>query len=123
MSQEPDSPVLKPREMPKNIFTAALAVPFAALAFAASLPLAQPAQAQGIGTIFSDPVPRPPANIPPGNQPPPSDEEEEVPELPQGRVLPAPVRPYPGQTSPGPGPTSALPGPVQSQPLPPPPGT
>jgi hypothetical protein len=117
MSQEPDSPVLKPREMPKTIFTAALAVPFAALAIAASLPLVQPAHAQGIGTIFSDPVPRPPGSIPRGNQPPPpSDEEEEVPELPQGRVLPAPVRPYPGQNS-------ALPGPVQSQPLPPPPGT
>jgi hypothetical protein len=116
MSREPDSPVLKPHEMQKTIAMAALAAPFALIAFAVSLPLASPAHAQGIGTIFSDPVPRPPANVPRGNQPPPSDEEEEVPELPQGRVLPAPVRPYPGQSS-------AMPGPVQSQPLPPPPGT
>jgi hypothetical protein len=75
-----------------------------------------PARAQ-IGTIFSDPVPRPPANVPRRGEPmpPPDDEEEEVPELPRGRVLPAPVRPMPGQGS-------ALPGPVQSQPLAPPPG-
>ena len=50
---------------------------------------------------------------------PPPDEEEEVPELPQGRVLPAPTRPPP--LPPGQG--AALPGPVQSQPLAPPPGT
>jgi hypothetical protein len=116
MSQKPDSPVLNPREMPKIIAKAAVAAPFAVLAFAVSLTLSSPAHAQGIGTIFSDPVPRPPANVPRGNQPPPPDEEEDVPELPQGRVLPAPVRPYPGQSS-------AMPGPVQSQPLPPPPGT
>jgi hypothetical protein len=125
MSQKPDSPVLKPREMPKNIAKAiaeaAFAVPFAAIMIAASLTLASPAHAQGIGTIFSDPVPRPPANVPRGNQPPPSDEEEDVPELPQGRVLPAPVRPFPGP--PPLGTSSAMPGPVQSQPLPPPPGT
>ncbi|CAL77277.1 conserved hypothetical protein; putative signal peptide [Bradyrhizobium sp. ORS 278] len=84
---------------------------------ATSLALAVPARAQ-IGTIFSDPVPRPPGNIPRRGEPipPPPDEEEEVPELPQGRVLPAPTRPPPGQGA-------ALPGPVQSQPLPPPPGT
>ena len=74
------------------------------------------AQAQ-IGTIFSDPVPRPPAGIPRGTQTaPPPDDEEEVPALPQGRVLPAPTRSYPGQST-------ALPGPVQSQPLAPVPGT
>jgi hypothetical protein len=39
-----------------------------------------------------------------------------VPELPQGRVLPTPNRPLPGQGVPPPGP-------VQSQPLAPPPGT
>nr|WP_041756593.1 DUF2155 domain-containing protein [Bradyrhizobium sp. ORS 278] len=89
----------------------------AALLAATSLALAVPARAQ-IGTIFSDPVPRPPGNIPRRGEPipPPPDEEEEVPELPQGRVLPAPTRPPPGQGA-------ALPGPVQSQPLPPPPGT
>jgi len=69
-----------------------------------------------IGTIFSDPAPRPPGAIPRGGNLPPVDDDEEVPALPQGRVLPAPNRPLPGQGS-------ALPGAVQSQPLPPPPGT
>jgi hypothetical protein len=93
---------------------AALGAAFgAALAIAIASP---PARAQ-IGTIFSDPVPRPPANIPRGREAVPSpDEEEEVPALPEGRVLPAPNRPLPGQSS-------AMPGPVQSQPLAPPPGT
>jgi hypothetical protein len=86
----------------------------AALLAAATIPLALPAQAQ-IGNIFSDPAPRPPGYIPRGNQPPP-DDEEEVPELPQGRLLPAPNRPLPGQGVPAPGA-------VQSQPLAPPPGT
>ncbi|WP_316159871.1 DUF2155 domain-containing protein [Bradyrhizobium sp. SZCCHNRI20481] len=87
-----------------------------ALLAATSLTLSVPARAQ-IGTIFSDPVPRPPGNIPRRGEPiPPPEEEEEVPELPQGRVLPAPTRPPPGQGA-------ALPGPVQSQPLAPPPGT
>ncbi len=90
----------------------------AAFLAATSLALSMPARAQ-IGTIFSDPVPRPPGNIPRRGEPtpPPDDEEEEVPELPRGRVLPAPpTRAMPGQGS-------ALPGPVQSQPLAPPPGT
>jgi len=70
-----------------------------------------------IGNIFSEPAaPRPPGNVPRGAQPqPPPDDEEEVPELPQGgRVLPAPTRPGPGAPPPGS---------VQSQPLAPPPGT
>ena len=46
----------------------------------------------------------------------PPDDEEEVPELPQGRLLPTPNRPPPGQGVPPPGA-------VQSQPLAPPPGT
>ncbi|SDS30348.1 DUF2155 domain-containing protein [Bradyrhizobium canariense] len=89
---------------------------FAALIAAATITLAPPAQAQ-IGNIFSDPTPRPPGNVPRGNQPPP-DDEEDVPELPQGRVLPAaPTRlPPPAQGVPPPGA-------VQSQPLAPPPGT
>jgi hypothetical protein len=87
---------------------------FAALLAAATIPLAPAAQAQ-IGNIFSDPAPRPPGAIPRGNQPPP-DDEEEVPELPQGRLLPTPNRPLPGQGVPAPGA-------VQSQPLAPPPGT
>jgi hypothetical protein len=87
---------------------------FAALIAASAISLALPARAQ-IGNIFSEPAPRPPGNIPRGNQPPP-DDEEEVPELPQGRLLPTPNRPLPGQGVPAPGA-------VQSQPLAPPPGT
>jgi hypothetical protein len=86
---------------------------FATLIAAATISLAPPARAQ-IGNIFSD-QPRPPGNVPRGNQPMP-DDEEEVPELPQGRLLPAPNRPLPGQGVPPPGA-------VQSQPLAPPPGT
>jgi len=96
--------------------SAGFAAPIAAIVIAVAVPVATPARAQGIGNIFSDPVPRPPANVPRGNQPPPPEEEEEVPALPQGRVLPAPNRPLPGQGS-------NMPGPVQSQPLAPPPGT
>jgi hypothetical protein len=86
---------------------------FAALLAAATISLAPPARAQ-IGNIFSDPAPRPPGSIPRGAPPP--DDEEDVPELPQGRVLPTPNRPLPGQGVPPPGS-------VQSQPLAPPPGT
>src|SRR5450631_3702326 len=86
----------------------------AALLAATTISLAPPARAQ-IGNIFSDPAPRPPGSIPRGNQQVP-DDEEEVPELPQGRVLPTPNRPQPGQGVPPPGA-------VQSQPLAPPPGT
>jgi hypothetical protein len=86
---------------------------FAALVAATALSLAPPARAQ-IGNIFSDPAPRPPGNVPRGYPVP--DDEEEVPELPQGRVLPTPNRPPPGQGVPPPGS-------VQSQPLAPPPGT
>jgi hypothetical protein len=89
---------------------------FAALIAATAISLAPPARAQ-IGNIFSDPAaPRPPGNVPRGAPPPLSDDEEEVPELPQGRLLPTPNRPLPGQGVPAPGT-------VQSQPLAPPPGT
>src|SRR5712671_6886481 len=88
---------------------------FAALLAATTIPLAPAAQAQ-IGNIFSDPAPRPPGNVPHGAPPPLPDDEEEVPELPQGRLLPTPNRPLPGQGVPAPGT-------VQSQPLAPPPGT
>jgi hypothetical protein len=104
--------------MLRTIALASVAAAFAALAIPVAISLAPPAHAQ-IGTIFSDPVPRPPGNIPRGRDReavPPPEEEEEVPALPQGRLLPAPNRPLPGQGS-------ALPGPVQSQPLAPPPGT
>jgi hypothetical protein len=86
---------------------------FAALLAATTISLAPPARAQ-IGNIFSDPAPRPPGNVPRGNQPP--EDEEEVPELPRGRLLPTPNRLPPGQGVPAPGA-------VQSQPLAPPPGT
>src|SRR6202171_6602120 len=89
---------------------------FAALIAAATMLLAPPAHAQ-IGNIFSDPPLRPPGNIPRGNQQQQMpDDEEEVPELPRGRLLPTPNRPLPGQGVPAPGS-------VTSQPLAPPPGT
>lgn len=90
---------------------------FAALIAASTISLAPPARAQ-IGNIFSDPAPRPPGAIPRGNQPQRQepDDDEEVPELPRGRLLPTPNRPLPGQGVPAPGS-------VQSQPLAPPPGT
>src|ERR1700732_3242876 len=104
---------LKSREMFRTIALTG----FAALVAASTLSLAPPAHAQ-IGNIFSDPVPpRPPGNVPRGNQQQMApDDEEEVPELPQGRLLPTPNRPLPGQGVPPPGS-------VQSQPLAPPPGT
>ena len=92
---------------------------FAALLAASTFTLAPPARAQ-IGNIFSDPNPRPPGNIPRGNQQQQQqapDDEEEVPELPQGRLLPTPNRPLP------PAQAAPPPGSVQSQPLAPPPGT
>src|SRR5882724_726033 len=87
---------------------------FAALVAAAMISLAPPAHAQ-IGNIFSD-QPRPPGSVPRGNQQQMPEDEEEVPELPRGRLLPTPNRPLPGQGVPPPGS-------VQSQPLAPPPGT
>jgi hypothetical protein len=86
--------------------------PFVTVLFAGSLaaalmPPAAPVHAQ-IGNIFSD-RPRPPAAVPRDEEP----DEEEVPDLPQGRLLPTPLRP--GQAVPPPGS-------FQSQPLPPPGG-
>src|ERR1041385_466134 len=88
-----DSPPRVPRRMLRTIaFTG-----FAALIAAAALATALPARAQ-LGTIFSDPAPRPPGNVGRGQQVQQQqpDDDEEVPELPQGRVLPAPNRPPPG---------------------------
>jgi hypothetical protein len=99
------------REMFRTIALTGLA----ALVAAFAISLAPPAHAQ-IGNIFSDPAPRPPGSIPRGSQQQQPDDEEDVPELPQGRVLPTPNRPLPGQGVPPPGV-------VQSQPLAPPPGT
>lgn len=84
-----------------------------AVTFVSALMIASavPVHAQ-IGNIFSD-RPRPPAAVAPRDQQPPVDEEEEdVPELPQGRLLPTPNRPQ----------GVPPPGGFQSQPLPPPPG-
>ncbi len=103
--------LLKPREMLRTIALTG----FAALVAASTISLAPPARAQ-IGNIFSDPAPRPPGNIPRGGNQQQPDDEEEVPELPRGRLLPTPNRPLPGQGVP-------LPGAVQTQPLAPPPGT
>ncbi|MGX1107968.1 MULTISPECIES: DUF2155 domain-containing protein [Bradyrhizobium] len=89
---------------------------FAALVAASTISLAPPARAQ-IGTIFSDPAPRPPGSIPRGQPAPPSDDDEEVPELPRGRLLPTQPRALP------PGQAVPPPGSVQSQPLAPPPGS
>ena len=76
---------------------------FAASLAAATIALAPPARAQ-IGTIFSDQPLRPPGNIPRGNQQQAApDDEEEVPELPRGRLLPTPNRPLPGQALAPPG--------------------
>src|SRR5215470_19258242 len=97
----PDSPVKTARKMHRTIALAGVAALFGALGASFAISLAPPAQAQ-IGTIFSDPVPRPPGNIPRGRDReavPPPEEEEEVPALPQGRLLPAPNRPLPGQGS------------------------
>lgn len=86
---------------------------FAALIAAASLSTA-PVHAQ-FGPLFGEPPPRPPGSVPRGQQLPPSmEDDEEVPELPQGRLLP--TRPAPGIGAPPPGA-------VQSQPLAPPPGS
>ncbi|MBX9711859.1 MAG: DUF2155 domain-containing protein [Xanthobacteraceae bacterium] len=93
-------------------------VSFATL-LAASLALFAPPASAQIGNIFSD-RPKPPAAVPRGGgdqlQEP---DEEDVPELPQGRLLPTPA-PVPGRPAPGQG--VPPPGAVQSQPLPPPPG-
>ena len=91
-------------------------VSLAALAAALWVAPAPPASAQ-LGNIFSDPPPRPPGNVPQGGYP-SDDDDENVPDLPRGRLLPTPIRPPlpPGQAVPPPGR-------VQSQPLQPPPGS
>src|SRR5262249_50679891 len=88
---------------------------FAALVAASVIAVAPEARAQ-LGNISPDPPPRPPGTIPRGQQQQQvPDDDEQVPELPRGRLLPS--RPQaPGQGVPPPGA-------VQSQPLAPPPGT
>lgn len=101
-----DSPN-KAAEMHRKALIAVLAALLAAVSFA------QPATAQ-LGNIF-EPLFRPPADIPRGA---PVDEEDSVPDLPRGRVLPS--RPQQQQQ---PGLTAPRPGAVQNQPLAPPPGS
>ncbi|CAN5220645.1 DUF2155 domain-containing protein [soil metagenome] len=101
------------RRLKPQMFRTLTIAGLVALLAAATLPLAPPAQAQ-LGNLFGDPAPRPPGNVPRGNQQPQFDDDEEVPDLPQGRLLPTPIRP--GQGVPPPGA-------VQTQPLAPPPAT
>gem|GEM_PF-82769 len=103
----------KPRNMSRNLVLTTAAALVAAMAI---IPVSS-LRAQ-IGTIMPEPAPRPPSSIPRGYPmpPPPDDsEEEDVPQLPQGRVLPA----APSRAPEG----NIMPGPVQSRPLPPPPGS
>jgi hypothetical protein len=95
------------------MFRTVVTVLFAGSLVASLMPPVTPAHAQ-IGNIFSD-RPRPPAAVPRDDVQEP--DEEEVPDLPRGRLLPTPLRP---STPPGQG--VPPPGAVQSQPLPPPPG-
>jgi hypothetical protein len=99
------------------MFRTLFPIVFAAVVAGCAISFAPPARAQ-IGNIFSD-QPRPPGSVPRGGQQQQQavpEDEEEVPELPRGRLLPTPNRPLPGQGVPPPGN-------VQSQPLAPPPGT
>jgi hypothetical protein len=80
-----------------------------AAALAAAVLSAVPGHAQ-FGNIFGNQPPRPPSNVGPPSQ---DSDADEVPDIPQGRILPAPLRPPPGTAT-------APPGSVQTQPLPPP---
>lgn len=70
-----------------------------------------PSHAQ-FGNIFGNNPPRPPGSVGAQDRDP---DAEDVPDIPQGRILPAPMRPPPGASLPPPGA-------VQTQPLSPPPG-
>lgn len=85
-----------------------------ALTAAMLVALSAPSRAQ-FGNLFGETPPRPPGSVPRGAPPPAYEDDEEVPELPQGRLLPTPIRPQPGQGVPPPGA-------FQTQPLAPPPG-
>ncbi|QOG18842.1 DUF2155 domain-containing protein [Bradyrhizobium sp. SEMIA] len=87
MSNKPDS-LLKPRKMFKTFTLTGLA----ALLAATALTVATPAQAQ-IGTIFSDPPPRPPGAIPRG---PPGQRQPQQKGAPGGAVPQTPASLQPG---------------------------
>ena len=84
-----------------------------ALLTVAALFVAQPASAQ-FGSIFGDPPPRPPAEVPGGRSPPPQQPYYPGRDDPPSQPLPAPMSLPPSNRPGGGG--------VQSQPLPPPPG-
>ena len=84
-----------------------------ALLTVAALFVAQPAPAQ-FGSIFSDPPPRPPADVPGGRSPPSQQPYYPGRDEPPSQPLPAPMSLPPSNRPGGGG--------VQSQPLPPPPG-
>jgi hypothetical protein len=84
-----------------------------ALLTVAALFVAQPASAQ-FGSIFSDPPPRPPADVPSGRSPPPQQPYYPGRDEPPSQPLPAPMSLPPSNRPGGGG--------IQSQPLPPPPG-
>jgi hypothetical protein len=87
--------------------------PVAALAVVLGAILAAPAAAQ-FGSIFGDPPPRPPSNVPGGRQSIPSAPQQPQSYPPQGDYVP----PQGGPPQQG-----APPGAVQQRPLPPPPGS
>lgn len=93
-------------------------VTFAVLATVA-IAVVSPVHAQ-FGNIFGNSPPRPPGNVGPGGPPDriQDPDADDVPDIPQGRILPAPLpnRPPPGAGLPPPGS-------VQTQPLAPPPGS
>src|SRR5437868_14785615 len=108
---------------PIRLFAPSAAALAAALTVAiGALIASSPAARAQFGGIFGNNPPRPPTVVPRNDDGrAPSDEDEDVPDLPQqGRVLPTPNRPPP---QPPPGQNLALPGPVQNRPLPPPPGS
>ena len=106
--------VVMPRAMPRSLpFAGFLSFPVLALAAAPALP-AVPAQLAVRQYFRQSASPQQPSNVGPQRQDP---DAEEVPDIPQGRILPAPIRPPPG------GERWRRPVEVQAQPLAPPPGT
>src|SRR5437764_7206738 len=85
----------------------------ATLLAATAISVAPPAHAQ-IGSIFSDPLPRPPGNIPRGYKTPAN--KEEVPKFRQARVRQRPTGLCPGPALPPPGPGQSHPPPPHPAP-------
>ena len=108
--------------MARSTFPAGL---LAKIAFVAVLVAAAPAAAQ-FGSIFNEPPPRPPADVP---SEPPGDRRAPPPRYYPGRELPPPERSDQPPDRPLPAPMALPPqsrpgrGTIQSQPLAPPPGT